>query len=150
MLVLHRILWDTMKRTRTLKVTDDVHEMLTLLRPHPSASYDDVIRELIDDVCPYLQAAIDNLRLLEKENPRKAAGERLLLQKEIFEDVIVTRMLRQREKTDECQIDKHLDSLRTDDEIKKDNELKALNQRRRQLLQERLLREKEGTEKHDS
>jgi hypothetical protein len=135
--------------SRQLRISDDVHEMLSLLKPHPSASYDDVIRDLIDDVCPTLQRAIDNLRLLEKENPRKAAGERLLLQKEVYENVIVERMLREREDNEEREIDKHLESMRSEEEIKRDQELESLSERRRQLLREKLLLEKERTKKND-
>jgi len=135
--------------SRQLRISDDVHEMLTLLKSHPSASYDDVIRELIDDVCPHLADAIDNLNLLEKENPRKAVGERILLQKEVFEDVVVGRMLREREADEERQLNKHLESMRTEEEIDQDKEWEGLKKRRRELLREKLLREKEGTKKND-
>ena len=134
--------------SRQLRISDETHEMLTLLKPHPSASYDDVIRDLVGDVCPYLQDAIDNLKLLEKENPRQAAGERILLQQRVFEDVVVDRMLREREHNEERQIDEHLKSMKTAEEINQDKEWETLNERRRQLLRQRILLEKEGTKKN--
>ncbi|MDD1701313.1 MAG: hypothetical protein LUQ04_11070 [Methanoregula sp.] len=79
--------------SRQLRISDDVHEMLTLLKPHNSTSYDDIIHDLILDVCPYLPSVLANLKLLEQTNPREAAAERLLLQKEIVEEIVVNRML---------------------------------------------------------
>jgi hypothetical protein len=133
--------------SRQLRISDDVHEMLTLLKPHNSTSYDDVIHDLIEDVCPYLPQALENLRLLEQTNPREAAGERLLLQKEIVEDIIVNRMLREREAQEERQIDRHLDSIQTDEQRAVDNQFRQRLERMRHESRQKILLETKSMKK---
>jgi hypothetical protein len=134
--------------SRQLRISEDVHEMLTLLKPHNSTSYDDVIRDLITDVCPYLPGALQDLKLLEQTSAREAAGERLLLQNEIFEDVVVNRLLRKREDEDEAQIDRHLDSLLTDKQKEEDNQLKERVADMRHRSRRKILHETERTEEN--
>jgi len=115
--------------------------MLSLLKPHNSTSYDDVIRDLIEDVCPYLPSALLDLKVLEQKNPREAAGERLLLQQEIFEDIVVSRMLRRRESEEESQLDKHLDSMHSGE----DQQFKKRLEQIRHLRREKILHEHENS-----
>jgi predicted CopG family antitoxin len=133
--------------SRQLRISDDVHEMLTLLKPHNSTSYDDIIRDLITDVCPYLPRIIENLRLLEQTNPREAAGERLLLQKEIVEEIIVNRMLRQTEAQEERQLDRHLDSIQTDEQKSKDKQFRQRLEQMRHDGRQKILLETQSTKK---
>lgn len=139
--------------SRQLRISEDVHEMLTLLKTYPSMSYDDVIRDLIREARPLLQGKIEKLRALEKEDPRKAAGERLLLQREMEEDYVFTQLDKASEEEErriDEQIDAELAARRTPEEIEQEKEWEILNERRRQLLREKILREKEAVEKMNS
>jgi hypothetical protein len=139
--------------SRQLRISDDTHDMLTLLKPHKSATFDDVIHDLISDVCPSLPDKIENLRRLEKEDPRKAKGEWLILEKEIFEDVIVERMFREREDAEERELDAYLDSQRPEEDLRKekeiDEEYRIISEKRRQFMREKLLREQESISKNE-
>ena len=76
----------------------------------------------------------------EQKNPREAAGERLLLQQEIFEDIVVSRMLRRRESEEESQLDKHLDSMHSGE----DQQFKKRLEQIRHLRREKILHEHEN------
>jgi hypothetical protein len=131
--------------SRQLRISEDVHEMLSLLKPHNSTSYDDVIRDLIEDVCPYLPGALLDLKVLEQKNPREAAGERLLLQQEIFEDIVVSRMLRRQESEEESQLDRHLDSIQTDKEKEEAEQFKQRLEQMRHHRRHKLLLDTQST-----
>lgn len=136
--------------SRQLRISDDVHNMLTLLKPYPSMSYDDVIRNLILETYPSLSEKIENLKRLEKEDPRKAAGERLLLHQERAEDYFEHQREKEQEIEEqkiEDQIDAYLDAQRTPEDIEREKEWEILNERRRQILREKILREKEAAGK---
>jgi hypothetical protein len=133
--------------SRQLRISDDVHEMLSLLKPFPSTSYDEVILLLIEKACPYLPNQLENIHQLDKENPRKAAGERLLLQQELFEDLFVALEEWRREREEARQEEEHIASLTTEEQRREEKEWEELNQRRRELLRERMLREQESDRK---
>ncbi len=38
--------------SRILRVDDDVYDALRFLKPYPSTSFSDIIKGLIDEVCP--------------------------------------------------------------------------------------------------
>jgi predicted CopG family antitoxin len=135
--------------SRQLRISDDVHEMLSLLKPCDSISYDEVIRDLIHDVCPSLFGALQDLKLLEQKNPREAAGERLLLQQEIFEDVFVPRIDRQREREEARAEEMYYDSLRTEEQKEEWKKAKEQYEMMRHYHRQKMLFENESTKKNE-
>jgi|SRR5208337_2499556 len=135
--------------SKQLRISEDVHEMLTLLKPHDSTSYDDVILDLIKDICPSLPDQLQYLALLEQKNPREAAAERYLLKKDIYDNIIVNRMLRQREWDEEKQIDEHLESQKSDEEKEEDKKFMQHREEWMKRRREQVLRKLECMKKSD-
>jgi hypothetical protein len=87
--------------SRQLKISEDVHFMLSLMKPFPSTSYDDVIRGMIEDACPFLPYELERIRKLEVKDPGEAAYELHELQERILQDYTVERLLRKKENDEE-------------------------------------------------
>jgi hypothetical protein len=86
---------------RQLKISEDVHAMLTILKPFPSSSYDEVIRNLIEDAVPYLPRELGRIWELEKEDLGFATSEYHDLQQELFENFTVEAIRRKKEYAEE-------------------------------------------------
>ena len=87
--------------TRQLKISEDVHTMLSLLKPFPSTSYDEVIRDLIENACPYLPHELERISQLKQEDPSEWAEQLNELQNDLFENYYVDGLLRKREEQKE-------------------------------------------------
>jgi HD superfamily phosphohydrolase len=83
--------------TRQLKISENVHTMLSLLKPFPSSSYDEVIRGLIEDAAPYLPYELERIRRLEENDIEEAASEYGDLQQRLLEDYTIERLIRKKE-----------------------------------------------------
>jgi hypothetical protein len=83
--------------TRQLKISEDVHFMLTLLKPHDSTSYDEVIRELIENACSYLPRRLESLADLEREDEGAYYAEIAELKQDLYEHYYVEGLIRRRE-----------------------------------------------------
>lgn len=83
---------------RQIRVSEEVYAMLWCLKPSPSTSFNDVIQELIDDVCPFLPQEIKKIQLLEDENPKLAGEELDKLHKITYENYTIDRLLRKKER----------------------------------------------------
>jgi hypothetical protein len=82
--------------SRQLKISEDVYRMLSVLKPNPSTSFNDIIRDLIDDSCPFLSGELDHITDLEKENPGEADCEIHKLQQRI-QGYTIDRLFRKKE-----------------------------------------------------
>ena len=134
--------------SRQLKISDDVHLMLSLMKPFPSTSYDDVIRGMIEDSCPFLPYELERIRNLELDDPGEAAYqlhdlqehilqnytvERLLRKKEHDEEMAIERAIEQKEREEEEAIDRYLENQEKNQTNTQSNKLKKLakiNQKR--------------------
>jgi predicted CopG family antitoxin len=94
--------------TKQLKISDELYEMLCLLKPFPSTSFNDLILLMIDEIAPYLSREIATLKKLEEEDPEKAISERKNLQKEVFETTIIDLLSNKRDRDEERAIDEYL------------------------------------------
>ena len=94
--------------SRQLKISEDVYQLLLLMKPSPETSFNNVILYLIEGVCPWLHDSFENLKNLEQESPKEAAAERILLQKDIFDEVLVELFHKQHERQQDRAIDKYL------------------------------------------
>ena len=83
--------------TRQLKISEEVHRMLSILKPFPSSSYDEVIRGLIEDAVPYLPYELKRIRRLEEDDIEEAASEYGDLQQRLLEDYTIERLIRKKE-----------------------------------------------------
>lgn len=81
--------------------------MLWVLKPFPSISFNDVILGLIEDVCPILPLEIRRIRRLHETDPDLANSELDRLQKEIYEDYTIERLLRRKELKDETKVEQY-------------------------------------------
>jgi len=102
--------------SRQLKITEDVYQMLLFLKPSPDSTFSTVILNLIEETCPWLPDAFENLKRLERVNPQEAAAERILLQRQIFDDILIDMFIRKNERDEERAIEKY--SIKNDPEEK--------------------------------
>ena len=93
--------------SRPLKISDEVYEMLTCLKPFPSTSFNDVILWMIEDICPILPLEIRRIRKLKETDPDSADSQLDILQKEVFETCIVEFYIRRKERQEEATIEQH-------------------------------------------
>jgi hypothetical protein len=119
--------------TRQLKISENVHLMLSLIKPFQSVSYDEVIRNLIEDTYPYLPTSIERIQQIESEDPSLAAEEWHELEQILFEDFMESRRVR-KEREDEREIDKALEMKEREEEAEVDRYLEE--QERMQLKRE--------------
>lgn len=94
--------------SRQLKVSDDVHLMLHLLKSWSSTTNDEVIRDLIEDACPDLPDRLEQIAHLERDDPSEWAYEMHELQQDILQNYTVDRLLRKRERDKERTVEKYL------------------------------------------
>ena len=87
--------------TRQLKISEDVHFMLTMLKPFDSTSFDEVIRDLIENACPYLPHKLERLSKYEQDDPDYYYSELNDLKQELFENYYVDGLVRRREEQKE-------------------------------------------------
>ena len=102
--------------SRQLKISEDVHLMLSLIKPFPSTSYDDVIRGMIEDACPFLPYELERIRKLEVDDPSEAAHELHDLQERILQDYTVERLLRKKENDEEMAIERAIEQKEREEE----------------------------------
>jgi len=84
-------------KTVQMRISEDVHTMLSCLRQFESTSFNDVILGLIQDTCPFLPPEVKRIRILEKENPELAASEFERLKKVTYESYTIGRLRRKQE-----------------------------------------------------
>jgi hypothetical protein len=87
--------------TRQLKISEDVHTMLWLLKPNDSTSYDWVISMLIENAVPSLPYRLERINRLEKDNPEEWASEMHDLQQDILENFTVDFLSSQKERDEQ-------------------------------------------------
>jgi len=93
--------------SRSLKISDEVYEMLTCLKLSPSTSFNDFILWLIEDICPILPLEIRRIRKLMVTDPDSAFSDLDSLQKEVFENCVVEMLIRKKERQEEAAIEQH-------------------------------------------
>jgi len=126
-LVYQRILRNTM--TRQLKISEDVHMMLSLLKPFSSTSYDEVIRDLIEKACPYLPHELERISQLKQEESSEWDEQLNKLQNDLFENYYVEGLLRkrkeQKEREKEEAVDQYLEEKEREEEEAIDRQIEG-------------------------
>ena len=121
--------------SRQLKISEDVYQMLLLLKTSPETTFSSVILDLIEGICPWLPASLENLKQLEQANPQEAAAERILLQSEIFKNVLVEMYIEKQEREKEYAIDKYLAEQDPEQyKTRRENEEKMRKEQRQKIL----------------
>lgn len=88
--------------SRSLKISEEVYEMLWCIKPFSSMSFNDVILMLIEGEIPVLPIKIRKIRKLNETDPDSANSELDSLKNQIFQDYIVDLLLRIKELREEA------------------------------------------------
>jgi hypothetical protein len=91
---------------KQIRISDEVYEMLEILKPFPTASFNDTLLLMINEIDYSLPKAIDDLKILEQRDPQEAAAKRQWLRKATYEQVTVELLLSQNERQLEDKIDR--------------------------------------------
>jgi hypothetical protein len=102
--------------SRQLKISEDVHLMLSFMKPFPSTSYDDVIRGMIEDACPFLPHELERIRMLEVDDQSEAAYKLHELQERILQEYTVERLLRKKEDDEQMAIERAIEQKEREEE----------------------------------
>jgi predicted CopG family antitoxin len=126
--------------TVQIRVSDEVYEALRFFKLFPNEAFNDTIRMLVEGFSPGIFEKITYLRNLEEKDHREALAERILIQRELDQD-IHNLLWHGRQRLENHDLLKYLDSVESAESDEEREFIKNLERERHKQRME-ILREK--------